>query len=185
MTTDLNDEMVAVSYGITPYLRESRSEPRSTISDPFYDSELFQQFLSSFKKKASSANVSINSTARAIGWFKGEDEPSAAIDAEGRRSDIELVARTICDEFQQQAVRVIYQPGHGQHSMYLFELTDVPSDSVLLELQKIGVSGARITNGRLEIADVVPLPHRILASLESAYGRATILPCEVVVITRL
>lgn len=176
-------DLVDVSFGATPYIDQKMGHSFFSFNDPYYDSPLYVKFLDSVKTQAERFGVAINSTHRAVGIFQGAHEPSAAIAASGRRIDIERIAVRICKEFDQQAVRVIYQPGHGQHLLYSFPVGEQKPEDVVRTLKTLGVTGGRITNGQLEIANITSLSTIVLNALEKVFGQATILPCEVVTIS--
>jgi hypothetical protein len=168
------------SYGITPFKGASREREDISFDDPYYASPRYAQFLSHLEQAATDFEVSVESHRRALGLWEGTNEPSAAIDVTGVRENIEAVARSTGKQFDQWAVRVIYQPGNGQHRMYSYDLGDKTPHEVMEALTLAGVAGARVTDSHIELADVEEPELQAQVILEQMFGSPIIIPCEVV-----
>lgn len=173
-------EIVNASYGATAFNGIGRTGDDISLSDPYYDSARHDDFMRSVYRNADDNDVDINSSQRALGVWRGVNEPSSAIEASGTREDIESVARGICKEFDQYAVRVIYRPGNGMNKLYSFDVGTRSPEIIMATLEEAGISGARITESYIELADESDLSDRALSTLESIYGRARVSSCEVV-----
>jgi hypothetical protein len=168
------------SYGITPFKGVGREHDDISLDDPYYASPRYAQFLSHLEQAAQDFQVLVKSHRRALGLWEGTNEPSAAIDVIGARENIEAVARSTGKQFNQWAVRVIYQPGNSQHRMYSYDLGNRLPHEVMETLAFAGVPGARVTDSHIELADVEEPELQVQIILEQMFGSPTIIPCEVV-----
>jgi len=173
-------EKVHASYGITSYVDTSLKTAPVSFHDPYYETSTHRRFMETMQEKAQVAGVDIRSTHRAVGLYEGTQEPSVAVNATGFRSDIEDIASHLLEEFSQRAVHIIFQPGHGMHRLYRFNIESNQIEIIMSRLASLRITGARITNGMLELSDIDCIPSHILAELEKLYGSATVFPCEIV-----
>lgn len=175
--------IVHVSYGVTPFKGVGRIGIDISFSDPYYESDRYANFLNSVYRNADDFDVEIESEKRALGIWEGSNEPSSAIDVIGTRNNIESVAKSICTEFEQYAVLIIYQPGNGAHKLYSFDTGNHDPLLVVETLHEAGISEARVTDKKIEITNKTNLNNQTLSVMERIYGKAVITPCEIVLVS--
>lgn len=130
-----------------------RGEPVTTVSDtlPYYSTPRAKGFMNFAKDIASSMEVEVQGMNKAAGVWKGKIEPSFKTNVRGALDKTYSYAAALGKKGNQDAV-IIFTPGEGVGSKYVFENVPIPDQAIAL-LQENGISGATIDGHSLIVYD--------------------------------
>lgn len=170
----------AASLGITPYTGNGLRLIEAGPDSSYYSTDRYKDFDRALVESARAHDVTVIDNQRSTGIYQHKGEPSTALRVHGVRHAIESIAREVGQAYEQYAVRIIYAPGTGEHTVYTYPIRDHEPENILAALAAAGASGGRIINGNLEIADSIDLSQHAQDTLTRRLGKPNVHACEVV-----
>lgn len=151
----LDEDRIQASLGATPYRGELRGADGASTEDEFYGSEEYADFRDHIDALAQRHCVDVISAQHGVpGVFDANSEPSSAIQVSGRAEDVRAMAADLAGRYNQDSVMTVAPDDNGPDSFQQFDLGDADHEEVLAVVQKSGIPGARIRDGKLEVAEL-------------------------------
>ena len=172
------DDQVRAFIGATPFRPESVDLMRMSSRPTYYDTDEWIEYDETLRASAERHGIEISEADHADGLWEGESEPAGAYIVHADSFEqITSWASEIAGRYNQDSVMAGYYDPEGPDRVYTFPASGDEQSRVqhtLEILRDAGVSGGRLYDGKLEIAEPgeYPLPPAAVNAIASRLGVA-------------
>lgn len=139
-----------VDIGVTPYRGAGKAH-----GEDYYGTSRYKGFESYAQNHARELGVDLVGVDHTAGIWEGQTEPSASVRVRGAEDTVRRYAADLAEHFQQDGAVTFQRDKSGPHLMFRTS-GQVDPDTARKAMQKHGVQGGRVRNGKIEVIDFNP-----------------------------